>query len=685
MGFKILLLAASFFAAAAHAEVGMWTYDNAPIDKIAKQYNFRPTQDWLDKARLSSVRLAQGCSASFVSGDGLIMTNHHCVAACVQQLSTKEKNYHADGFYARSLEDEKKCPDLEANVLTEIKDVTKEVNAATKGLNAGAANDARQAVFAKLEKACATSDDVRCDVVTLYNGGLYNLYRYQRYQDVRLVFAPEFRIAFFGGDPDNFMFPRYDLDVSFIRAYSNNQALKTPNHFGWSKAGAKTGELTFVSGHPGSTRRLVPIPLLEYERDFYLPYRTNYLSEFRGMLAQFSTRGAEQARIALEDLFSIENSLKAFKGEHAALVDKKFFAQKVAEDRELRKRVDANAKWKSQFGSLWKDAEELAPKKQARILPYRYMEIGSGFQSDLFQMARSILRLPAEMAKPNEKRLKEYADARLPELRAQLLSPAPIYKELELEKLAWSLTKLREDLGADHPFVRKFFGKRSPREIAEAAVEGSKLDSVETRKALLEGGKGAVDASKDPMIELAHQVDPDARAIRKQYEDEIEAAETRIGELRGQALFAVYGTSMPPDATFTLRLSYGSVKGWTRADGVQISPFTIIGGAFERATGRDPFKLPDSWINAKDKLNLQIPMDFVTTNDIIGGNSGSPMFNQNREIVGLIFDGNIESLGGAYGFDEATNRAVGVHSSALLEALDKIYGAKRILEELKRN
>lgn len=663
----------------------MWTYDNAPVSKMAQKYGFKATQDWLDKARLSSVRLAQGCSASFVSPDGLIMTNHHCVASCVQQLSTKEKDYHADGFYARTAEEEKKCPDLEANQLSEIKDVTKEVNAATKGLTGGALNDARKAAFAKLEKGCATSDDVRCDVVTLYSGGLYHLYKYQRYQDVRLVFAPEFRIAFFGGDPDNFMFPRYDLDVSFIRAYTKGQPLKTPNHFGWSQAGASTGGLTFVSGHPGSTRRLISTPMLEYERDFFLPHRLLFLSEYRGMLTQFSTRGAEQARIALDDLFSIENSLKAFKGQRETLVDKKFFAMKVSEDRELRKKVESDPKLKARFGTLWKEAEELEPKKRARILPYRYIEMGVGFQSDLFHMARSLFRLPAEMEKANEKRLKEFADARLPELRAQLLSPAPIYKELELEKLSWSLTKLREDLGADHPFVRKFFGKRSPREIAQGAIEGSKLDSMDVRRQLLDGGKTAVAASTDPMLALAKEIDVDARAIRKQFEDEIESAETRIGELRGQALFAVYGTSMAPDATFTLRLSYGAVKGWTRADGVKISPFTIIGGAFERATGRDPFQLPQSWLDAKDKLNLQIPMNFVTTNDIIGGNSGSPMFNQNREIVGLIFDGNIESLGGAYGFDESNNRAVGVHSSALIEALDKIYGAKRILQELRKH
>jgi hypothetical protein len=671
-----------FSIASLHAEEGMWTFNNFPGEKVRQKYGFAPTQQWLDQVRLSSVRLAEGCSASFVSPGGLVLTNHHCAATCIQELSTAEKDYAAKGFLAPAESGELRCPSQEANVLTEIVDVTPRIAGVTKGLASKAANEARKAETSRIEKECATTESLRCEVVSLYGGGVYNLYKYQRYQDVRLVFAPEQAIAFFGGDPDNFNFPRFNLDMSLLRVYEKGAPIKTPHHLKWSASGPKQDELTFVSGHPGGTNRKNTIAMLELERDLMKPTTLFYLAEYRGMLTAFQTRGDEQRRISQDELLGVENSFKAFKGQHQALLEAKFFDQKKAEESDFQKRVNADPKLKAEYSGVWKDIAGAVQRQRELYIPYLYFERGYAFRSDLYRHARRLVRAAEEFPKPNDKRLPEYTDARKPEIRQATLSAAPIYPEFEIETLTFSLTKLREALGPDDPAIRELFGKMSPRDLATETVKRTTLMDVAARKALLEGGQTAVSTSPDPMIALAKLVNPIASKIRKQMEDEVES--TLIGGLEklAKARFAVYGTSIYPDATFTLRLSYGSVKGW-QENGKTVPPFTILGGAFERATGRDPFALPQSWLEAKPKLDLQTRFNFVSTNDIIGGNSGSPIINKDAELVGLIFDGNIHSLGGNYGFDESLNRAVSVHSSAILQALEKIYGARRILGELK--
>jgi hypothetical protein len=523
-------------------------------------------------------------------------------------------------------------------------------------------------------------------VVTLYQGGKYNLYKYRRFQDVRLVFAPEHAIAFFGGDPDNFEFPRYDLDLSFLRVYDGakpvSKPVKTEHYFKWSQSGVKEGDLTFVSGHPGGTSRGLTVAELEYRRDVMLPRLIATYAELRGMLAEFQNRGPEQKRISNNMLFGVENMLKVMKGRQEALVNKEFFAQKVAVEQELRKKVESDPEMKKKYGAAW---EEIA-RAQAHLANIRkdlaYMEQGSGFSSQLFSIARHLVRASEELPRENPQRLREYTDAALPQLKAQLLSKAPIYPELEIARLTFSLTKLREELGAAHPFVKKVLGKESPRTLATRVIKGSKLADPKVREALFKGGKAAIAASKDPMIQLAALVDPDARSIRKEYEEQVEAVIRKNGELVAKAKFDVYGTGIYPDATFSLRLSYGAVKGYLE-DGKQVQPLTVMGGAYERHTGEEPFALPASWLKSQKVLNLGTPMNFVSTNDIIGGNSGSPVINKDAEVVGLIFDGNIQSLGGDYGFDESVNRAVSVHSEAIIEALTKVYGTTRILEELR--
>ncbi|MBM4782069.1 MAG: S46 family peptidase [Archangiaceae bacterium] len=703
MKLRIVALSSLVLAAPVLADEGMWTFNNFPSAEVKKKYGFEPTKEWLDQVRLASVRIAGGCSASLVSADGLVMTNHHCARTCIENLSgLQKKDFNRDGFFAKTLGDEPKCPAMEMNQLVEITDVTRRVQDATKNVAGDKFADAQKTEIAKIEKECATSDEFRCDVVTLYRGGKYDLYKYRRFQDVRLVMAPEDQIAFFGGDPDNFMFPRYDLDMTFVRIYgTDGKPLKNDTYFKWSAGGAKEGELTFVSGNPGGTSRGLTVSQLEDDRDYRLPQRLFRLSEIRGLITEYQNRGPEQKRHSNDTLFGVENAFKALKGRHGALADSGFYGKLRANEDDFRKKVNANPKLKKEFGAVWDEIATVTKKANAMRKEYGALE--GGPYSDLFGKARTLVRYAEESGKPNGERLKEFTDSRLPQLKAQMLSNAPVYKELEIAKLTWSLTKIREDLSPDHPMVKKMLGQKSPAEVAKALVDGTRLDQLAaaepgkdpktgkplpatpdtfSRTALFNGGKAVIDASKDPMIEFARSFDAEARAIRTKFENEVEGPLKKQQELLAKARFAVYGQSIYPDATFTLRLSYGSVKGY-QEDGRDVKPITTMAGAFERHTGADPFALPKTWLSAKSKLALDTPFNMATTNDIIGGNSGSPMVNKDREVVGLIFDGNIQSLGGDYGFDETQNRAVAVHSAAILEALEKIYGAQRIVDELK--
>jgi hypothetical protein len=489
-------------------------------------------------------------------------------------------------------------------------------------------------------------------------------------------------IAIFGGDPDNFNFPRYDLDVSFVRVYRDGKPAHMDHYLRWSAAGARDGDVSFVSGHPGGTSRSLTVSQLIQTRDVSMPERLLRLAELRGMLTEYQRRGAEQKRTANHMLFGVENSLKALRGREQALLDQRFFATLVEDERKLKEAVAKNAEWQKSYGGAWDGISRAQTSFEAFRKTYLYAEAGLGFSSDLFGLARTLVRAADERPKPIEKRYREFRDSAIPAITQRLFSKAPIYDELEIATLTFSLTKLREELGADDPFVKKVLGKEAPEDMAARLVKGSKLKDVDARKALWDGGKKAVDASSDPMVKLARLIDPDARAVRKRYEDTVEAPLKKNSELLAKARFAIYGTTAYPDATFTLRLSYGQVKGW-QEPGRFVKPLTQIAGAFDRATGSPPYRLPPSWLAAKGKLNGRTPFNFVTTNDIIGGNSGSPVVDKDGAVVGLIFDGNIHSLGGDYGFDEAKNRAVAVHSEAIIEALAKVYGADRLVAELR--
>ncbi len=683
--FAAVCVVALCFSPDARTDEGMWPFNHLPVSALKRKYDFQPTEAWLANVRRSSVRVG-GCSGSFVSGTGLTLTNHHCAEECISRLSSPRDDYVKGGFYAKTAAEERVCPGYSVQQLEEITDVTARIQTATQGLDGEAFHQAFKAENARLTKACATSEQVSCELVSLYHGGLYELYQYRRYQDVRLVFAPEMAIAFFGGDPDNFNFPRYDLDVTFLRAYVNGKPAITPAHLSWSKAELRPNELAFVSGNPGSTERLLTVAELERLRDHTLLEQLISLARYRGFLNEYAERGAEARRVATSEIFSVENGFKALRGEHQALLGRAFFKRLVAREAVLRARVKADEALNRKYGGAWAAIEQ-AQSRLAALEPELSWIEGSGgarplwAKTSLFSWARLLVRASEERQKSNEARFEEFSDARLPGLEQRLLAPKPLNVPFEIAKLTLGLTMLREELGADHPFVEKVLGSASPEERASELVKGSTLESVTERRRLWQGGKSAVMASKDRMLMLALAIDPEGRQLRARYENEVQAVRTKSSELVARARFEVYGMSSYPDATSSPRLSFGTVRGWREPNKV-IPAFTTLGGAFERATGRFPFALPQSWLDKQKQLAQATPFNFVTDNDIVGGNSGSPVINRKGELVGLVFDGNIHSLGGSYGYDIARNRMVAVDTRAITHTLEKIYGADRLLGEI---
>ena len=671
-----------------HADEGMWTFDNFPRASVQQKYGVDIGTDWLARVQRSITR-HEGCTGSFVSPDGLILTNHHCVMGCLADLSSAEQDYVGNGFSARTRQEERACPGDIISVLIEIENITTKVTAATAGLAEAQANEARKRELSRLEAACTAASKSRtlgplaCESVSLYQGGQYFLYKYRRYDDVRMVFAPHQSIAAFGGDPDNFNFPRWSLDFSMLRAYEKGRPARTPDHLRWRAAGPKVGEPIFIPGHPGGTNRLLTVEQLKFQRDTSVPAYIARNSELRGRLIQWGREGEEQQRILQDVLQSYENSLKVYRGLQKALLDDALFASKSAQEAALRQRVAGDSALAAQGASAWDDIGRAQQRYRQIYDRYLYLESAAGFNTKLFAYARQLVRGAAERSKPNEQRLREYAESNLPKIQAGLLAAVPVYPTLEHVTLSFSLDKLREALGPDDPVVRQLLSKDSPESLARSLIERTSLADASARKALWDGGNAAIAASTDPMIVLARSIDADARAVRKVYEDEVQApvaaAQERIARIR----FAALGTQIYPDATFTLRLSYGAVQGWEEK-GQAVEPFTRLSRLYERATGQAPFELPQVWLDARSKLDPQLPFNYVTTNDIIGGNSGSPLVDAQGQLVGLVFDGNIHSIAGNYWYDERMNRAVAVHPAMILAALRDVYGAGALADEVLR-
>ncbi|NLX56597.1 MAG: S46 family peptidase [Planctomycetaceae bacterium] len=659
------------------ADEGMWLFNDLPTDHLQTKHGFTPTPAWAEHLMKASVRFNSGGSASFISSTGLVLTNHHVGADTLYKISTPEHNYYRDGFCAPTYADEIKAPDLELNQLMSIEDVTSRVKAAvTATMSPGEAAVARRAVMAEIEKESQDSTGFRSDVVTLYGGGRYHLYRYKKYTDVRLVWAPEADIAFFGGDADNFEYPRYDLDACIFRVYEDDRPAQIEHFLKWSERGLQDGELVFVSGNPGRTSRLATVAALKYQRDVRLPYLLNFIRRREILLQQFSQRSPENERRAHDDLFGVQNSRKVRTGMLQGLQDPQFMAAKEAAEQKLLDTIAQDPQLRG-HAQAWETIARLQ-QRQAELIPQ-----GISLNTTLFQVAQTLVRMAIEDQKPSAQRLREYRDSARESLLQQLFSPAPVYKDLEQVILGDLLAFLAEQRGGDDPLLQQILAGKSPRARAAELVQGTRLDDVQFRRDLAANGGTLLESCDDPLIQLAQLIDPESRRLREE-QDAIEEEERQAYAQIAEAVFATQGTSTYPDATFTLRLAFGVVKGYEQ-DGQPIPPWTTLGGVFDYEqlhAATPPWKLPASWHRHRDRLDPETQFNFVCTADIIGGNSGSPVVNRELELVGVIFDGNIQSLPSDYRYDDRQDRAVSVSAQAIREALQKIYGADRIVAEL---
>ena len=667
-----------------HSDEGMWLYDDPPLEQLQSKYGYRPTPQWLEHLQKSSIRFNNGGSGSFVSEDGLVLSNHHVGAGALEKLSTQEKNILADGFYARTRAEELKCHDLELNVLMSIEDVTEQVNAViTPELSPEEALKARREVMSRLEQESLEATGLRSDVVTLFQGGKYSLYRYKRYTDVRLVFAPESDIGFFGGDPDNFEYPRYNLDVSFFRVYENDQPAKVEHYLDWSADGVSDGELIFVSGHPGSTSRLITHDELIFARDLALPYTLERLYRLGGLYLAWADRNRENARRAHQAIMGVQNTRKALGGRYAGLLDPDLVAGKALAERSLINAMKDSERFKGALPAYEVIGE--AQKAYARdFLPIRMWEWGQAFNSSYFGIARTLLRHSVEKEKPNGERLREYRDSNKVSLELGLFSEAPIYDDFETLRLCDALKFAIGKLGYNDSLVQKVLDGKTPEARAAELIQGTTLKAVQNRKAIYEMSTEEILKLNDPMIELAQLVDEPSRALRKVYEEQDEQTRQAHDKI-AQARFALLSEHTYPDATFTLRLSYGAVLGYEET-GRQIPFQTTVGGMYAHAEEHQhqpPFRLPDSWMKAREKVDPATPCNFVSTPDIIGGNSGSPVVNRAGEFVGIVFDGNIPSLVWDYAYSDKQGRATSVNSQFIMEALRKVYDAGELAREIK--
>ena len=665
------------------ADEGMWLYTNPPRAAIKERYGFDLTDAWLEHLQKSSVRFGSGGSGEFVSADGLVLSNHHVGSGTLQKVSTPEHDYLRNGFYARSLAEEIKAPDLELNVLMSIEDVTARVNSAvTPGVSAEEAFKARRAIIATIEKESKDATGLRSDVVTLYQGGLYHLYRFKRYTDVRVVFAPDAQIAFYGGDPDNFEYPRFDLDVCFFRVYENGKPAKVEHYLQWSQAGTKEGDLIFVSGHPGRTSRSFTMDELQFVRDVQNPFSLQHLFRKEVVFGAYAARSKENERRAANDFFGVQNGRKRRLGMQEGLLDPEFMGRKAAAERAFREKIAARndmSAANAAYDRIAAAQKVIAENTRAHHL----LEEAGGFDSDLFQIARTLVRAAEERAKPDGERLREFNEAGRESLELRLFSTKPIYPDFEALALTNSLTYLADELGATSAIVVKALAKQSPGARASKVIQGSRLFDVAFRKKLYEGGAAAVAACDDAMIELARSVDAEARALRKIMEAQGEAKQQAYAAI-AKARFALEGTGNYPDATGTLRLAYGTVKGYEES-GRQIPAHTTFAGLYERVAeheNKPPFDLSNLWLESKSKIDLQTPFNFVSTADITGGNSGSPVVDRKGEFVGIIFDSNLQGLVIDFAYTDVQARATSVDSRGIMESLKKVYRADGLVNEL---
>ena len=660
----------------------MWTFEAPPLAYWKARYDFAPESVWLDHIRLAAVRIP-GCSASIVSDRGLVLTNHHCARACITAASPRDTSYQEVGFVSRTEQEEPRCEGMTADQLQSMEDVTARVRGAVTARETGRRVAQRDSAIAAIQEECGRATGFVCQVVSLYNGGIYSLYRFRRYDDLRLVMSPEEAVSFFGGDPDNFTYPRYDLDITFLRIYENGTPLQAVNYLRWNSAGPSEGDLVFIVGNPGSTGRLLTLAQMEYLRDVQYPAQLETIEANLAAYRALASRSVELHRRHENQIFSLENTQKAVKGYLSGLQDPTLMARKQAFERDFRARVAAKPELRSQYASAW---DEIAAA-QRELASFATAARFQGFAgSQLLALAGHIVRLPEQAALPESLRLALYRGEGLSRVRTQVLRDVPFEQDLERLTLAAQLRLAAQALPAGDPFLVAALAGRTPEAAADALIGGTKLTSAAERRTLVEGGAAAVRASKDPLIVLARAINP-LVTRHAQRQARLNAVVSGATERIGQAIHAAYGTRLPPDATFTLRITDGVVKGFPM-NGTIAPPKTSFYGLFARSAefdGQPPFRLPARWLAAQNRLDLATPYNFVSTADIIGGNSGSPVVNRRGEVVGVVFDGNIEMLPNRFIYTDEVARSVSVHSAAIAEALRKVYGAGRVVDELERS
>lgn len=672
-----------FFSDVATSAEGMWPVDSLPIEQMEKRYAFRPTPGWADKVMRSSIHLSGGCSGFFVSRSGLAVTNQHCAAKCLAESLVEGETFDDKWFIAKAMADEIPCREISVKSLEEIQDVTEEVEKVLIGVQGDEMESRVGAIKNKIKSECVRDNLSRyCDIVESYNGRRFHLYKYKQFTDVRLVWIPEERIAFFGGNFDNFDYPRFNLDVAILRVYDNNKPAEIAHYFSFRGTKADQGEILFIAGHPTSTKRHWTVSQLSTFRDFSLINRLLELSELRGVLRQYSKGSPKNYSSARDLLSNVENAHKALSGQLAVLLSTEFFTTKHREEIELRRFVDANSALESVKGA-WTEIE-IAQRKFRMIEKMHFMfERGGGFFSNYFNYARTLVRAAEERSKPQEERMPEFFDSELISLKKSLSFSALMDNELEKLKLAFSLSQLRERIGADHHLIKDIFGNRSADELSLFLIDNTKLGDKNYRLSLWDGGNEAIAKSNDPFIKLVKTIEEVSRSARLTFINEVNAVEKKNLDLIGRARWAQSGDSVYPDANATLRISYGELKGWDEA-GESIKPVTTIDEFSKKIGGMDPFLVPPTWLNFIHNLNPGNIFNFVTTHDTVVGNSGSPVFNRNHDVVGIIFDGNAYSLGGAFWYDENRNRAIAVGSNTVIQALKNIYAADELVSELTR-
>ena len=669
-------------AGSALAEEGMWPFDHFPTAKVRHDLGWAPDQAWLDRIAAGSARVEGICSAASVSAAGLVLTNHHCVRDCIQDLSTPDADYIANGFMARATAEERRCPGMAVQLLLSVTDVTQEIDAAT----AGAANfvAARNAAVERLQHACIAGDAAkRCEVVALYQGARYELNAYRRFEDVRLVFAPEAAMAHFGGDADNFNFPRYSLDFAFLRLYENGAPAATPQHLRMNFAPLQDGQIVLVSGNPGPTSRQMTVSQIAFTRDVFLPWRIATLTDLHARLAAYAAQGPDQARMAADQILNVENSLKSLSGWRDELADPDFFAQIRARETDLQTRVRRNRAAIRDVGDAWGEVARAQTAYRSFFMAHQYLEVRAGGGSHLFAWARDIVRGAAERQKRDAQRLPRYADARIGAVEQSVLADRPVDPGAEEVLLGAWAAKLRQYLTPDDPLTERVLGGETPEALAHRLVATTQLADPAVRAALWHGGEAAVAASTDPLIVFVRRWDANARDVQALYRQAVEDPSDRATERIAQARFRAFGEALYPETAFTPRMSYGRVAGWVEPPKQNVPPFTTFAGLYAHATGAEPYKLAPRWVAAQPLLEGAAPLDVATTNDIIGGNSGSPLLNRDGDVVGAVFDGNSHSLGGEYFYDADTNRAVSVTASAIRAALTHVYGMDALVAELE--